>query len=253
MLHQFLQHYPKESHPHRFRSIHSGRAVASSLSATEFDDSSGIAQLARDNADVVRTMGQVIDRSFKAFTRNANGTKQDELGQDLPAEIMGVEATGEAMHWHSCPCPVLKRVAVPALPANAVAGWLSRTALGLEAPAPHRVCMHPLETSEPSHSHCRMGMYPAKTAGREGRRPGHQRGSWSVTDHLVLQRPSSVGRRSAVPVRPVEPRRWPPRLQSRARCNRSRAAPPACAGRDRVAGAGPRVRSCCWRPECQRS
>ena len=188
MLHQFLQHYPKESHPHRFRSIHSGRAVASSLSATEFDDSSGIAQLARDNADVVRTMGQVIDRSFKAFTRNANGTKQDELGQDLPAEIMGVEATGEATHWYSCPRPVLKREAVPALPANAVEGWLSQTPLDLETPASHSACMHPLETREPSHSHCLMGVYPTKTAGRESRRAGHQRGSWSVTDNPVLRR-----------------------------------------------------------------
>jgi hypothetical protein len=67
------------------------------------------------------------------------------------------------------------------------------------------------------------------------------------------RRPSSVGRRSAVPVRPVEPRRWPPGPQCRARCNRSLAAPPGCAGRDRAAGAGPRARSCCWRPERQRS
>ena len=55
------------------------------------------------------------------------------------------------------------------------------------------------------------------------------------------RRPSSVGRRSAVPVRPVEPRRWPPGPQSRARCNRSLAEPPGCAGRDRAAGAGPRA------------
>jgi hypothetical protein len=176
----------------------------------------------------------------------------------------GVEATGEATHWYSCPRPVLKREAVPALPANAVEGWLSQTPLDLETPASHSACMHPLETREPSHSHCLMGVYPTKTAGRESRRAGHQRGSWSVTNNPVLRRwiavptqfdcsplqlatppgqrrPSSVGRRSAVPVRPVEPRRWPPGPQSRARCNRSLAEPPGCAGRDRAAGAGPRA------------
>src|SRR2546430_13351345 len=100
----------------------------------------------------------------------------------------GVEATGEAMHWYSCPRPVLKREAVPALPANAVEGWLSQTPLDLETPASHSACMHPLETREPSHSHCLMGVYPTKTAGRESRRAGHQRGSWSVTDNPVLRR-----------------------------------------------------------------
>src|SRR5713101_6614723 len=70
----------------------------------------------------------------------------------------GVEATGEATHWYSCPRPVLKREAVPALPANAVEGWLSQTPLDLETPASHSACMHPLETREPSHSHCLMGV-----------------------------------------------------------------------------------------------
>ena len=100
----------------------------------------------------------------------------------------GVEALGEATHWYSCPRPVLKREAVPALPANAVEGWLSQTPLDLETPASHSACMHPLETREPSHSHCLMGVPPTKTAGRESRRVGHQRGSWSVTDNPVLRR-----------------------------------------------------------------
>src|SRR6266568_919004 len=86
----------------------------------------------------------------------------------------GVEATGEATHWYSCPRPVLKREAVPALPANAVEGWLSQTPLDLETPASHSACMHPLETREPSHSHCLLGVYPTKTARRESRRAGHQ-------------------------------------------------------------------------------
>src|SRR5712691_1176437 len=80
----------------------------------------------------------------------------------------GVEATGEATHWYSCPRPVLKREAVPALPANAVEGWLSQTPLDLETPASHSACMHPLETREPSHSLCLMGVYPTKTAGLHG-------------------------------------------------------------------------------------
>jgi hypothetical protein len=56
----------------------------------------------------------------------------------------GVEATGEATHWYSCPRPVLKREAVQGLPANAVEGWLSQTPLDLETPASHSACMHPL-------------------------------------------------------------------------------------------------------------
>jgi hypothetical protein len=107
------------------------------------------------------------------------------MGQD---GSHGVEATGEATHWYSCPRPILKREAVPALPANAVEGWLSQTPLDLEPPASHSACIHPLETREPSHSHCLMGVYPTKTAGRESRRAGHQRGSWSVTDNPVLRR-----------------------------------------------------------------
>jgi hypothetical protein len=110
----------------------------------------------------------------------------------------GVEATGEATHWYSCPRPVLKHEAVPALPANAVEGRLSQTPLDLETPASHSACMHPLETREPSHSHCLMGVYPTKTAGRESRRVGHQRGSWSVTDNPVPRYRSSPARAASI-------------------------------------------------------
>ena len=101
----------------------------------------------------------------------------------------GVEATGEATHWYSCPRPVLKCEAVPALPANAVEGWLSQTPLDLETPASHSACMHPLETREPSHSHCLMGVYLRQAgarvmAWRAQRGAGHWQRMWSWGDGL---------------------------------------------------------------------
>jgi hypothetical protein len=65
---------------------------------------------------------------------------------------------------------------------------LSRTSLDLGPSVSHHTSKHPIETQKLSPLLCSMRVYLTKTARRESRWAGHQRGAWSVADNPVLRR-----------------------------------------------------------------
>ena len=84
--------------------------------------------------------------------------------------------------------PVLLGVDTSAHLESTLAVLLSRTPLDLVTGASHHTTNHPIEAPQLSLLPCPMRVYLTKTAGRESRQVGHQRGTWSVADNPVLRR-----------------------------------------------------------------
>jgi len=110
---------------------------------------------------------------------------------------LGLQSTAVGPHYMRLPGttvrnhrlrPVFMRREAHASLKNALEVFLSRTSLDLGPRVSHHTSNYPIETGQLSLLHWLMWVYLTKTARRESRWAGHQRGAWSVADNPVLRR-----------------------------------------------------------------